>query len=92
MAQPQHRVTPINIRALPTQKSLIDKAALLANKSRSEFMLETACREAENLLLDRRLFLADDEAYAAFTTLLESPVEENLALKLLLDSKSPWEK
>tara|TARA_B100000508_G_C11462680_1_gene279998 strand:- start:2337 stop:2615 length:279 start_codon:yes stop_codon:yes gene_type:complete len=92
MSHPQHRVSPINIRALPVQKALIDKAAALANKSRSEFMLETACREAENLLLDQRLFLASEADYAKFSALLESPIEKNLALKLLLDSKSPWEK
>ena len=59
MAEPQNREAPINIRARLTQRNLIDKAAAVLNKNRSDFMLEAACREAENVLLDRRLFLVE---------------------------------
>lgn len=92
MAQSQQRNAPINIRALESQRDLIDKAAFYKQISRSEFILESACREAENILLDQRLFLVDDETYQAFLNKLESPVSENLAVKALLKSKSPWEK
>ncbi|MDX2346550.1 MAG: DUF1778 domain-containing protein [Legionella sp.] len=92
MAQAHRKDSAINLRALPAQKKLIDMAASLSHKSRSDFMLEVACREAENVLLDQRLFLMEDEAYQAFITLLEQPVDENLALKSLLKSSSPWEK
>ncbi len=92
MAQASRKDSSINLRALPDQKKLIDMAAALSHKSRSDFMLEASCREAENLLLDQRLFLMDDEAHQAFIALLESPVDENLGLKSLLKSVSPWEK
>jgi len=92
MAQPQLKVSPINLRALPSQKNLIDRAASLSHKSRSEFMLEAACKEAENVLLDQRLFFVNAETYQAFVSLLESPVNENLGLKSLLKCKNPWEK
>jgi len=62
MAETQNRAAPINIRARSTQRNLIDKAAAMLNKNRSDFMLEAACREAENVLLDQRLFLVDDNA------------------------------
>jgi uncharacterized protein (DUF1778 family) len=55
-------------------------------------MLEVACREAENVLLDRRLFLVDAEAYQEFETLLNAPVNDNPALQALLSGKAPWEK
>ena len=87
-----HKDSSINIRVLASQRALIDRAAALKHMSRSDFMLQTACREAEEVLLDRRLFLVDNTAYQTFLHLLESPVEANLALKALLDSKSPWEK
>lgn len=90
--QEQHKSSPINIRALPSQRDLIDKAAEISKKNRSDFILEVACKEAENILLDQCLFVADRQAYASFISLLESPVEENLGLKTLLKSKSPWEK
>ena len=92
MAETQNRAAPINIRARPTQRNLIDKAAAVLNKNRSDFMLEAACREAENVLLDQRLFLVDDNAYQAFETLMDAPVKDNSALRRLLNDKAPWEK
>jgi uncharacterized protein (DUF1778 family) len=92
MAETQNREAPINIRARLTQRNLIDKAAAMLNKNRSDFMLEAACREAENVLLDRRLFLVQGEVYEAFEALLNAPVNDNPALRRLLNSKSPWEK
>jgi len=41
----------INIRAKARQRDLIDQAANRLGRSRSEFMLEAACREAEDVLL-----------------------------------------
>jgi len=92
MSQAQQRNCPINIRALESQRKLIDKAAAYKNTSRTEFMLESACREAENVLLNQRLFFVDDDAYQSFLDLLALPVEENLELKALLKSNSPWGK
>jgi uncharacterized protein (DUF1778 family) len=90
MANIETRKAPINIRALATQRSLIDKAAAALNKSRSDFMLEAACREAENVLLDQRLFFLQDEEFDAFEAALKAPVPE--AMKKLLTTKTPWEK
>mgnify|MGYP001819685277 FL=1 len=92
MAETQNRAAPINIRARSTQRNLIDKAAAILNKNRSDFMLEAACREAENVLLDQRLFLVDEDAWQAFETLIDAPVKDNLALRKLLNDKAPWEK
>ncbi len=92
MAEARNREAPINIRAHRTQRNLIDKAAAMLNKNRSDFMLEVACREAENVLLDKRLFLVDSETYQAFETLLNAPVNDTPALRRLLNSKAPWEK
>ena len=92
MTQTQNRAAPINIRARTTQRNLIDKAAAMLNKNRSDFMLEAACREAENVLLDQRLFLADDKAWQTFEALIDAPVKDNPALRKLLNDKAPWEK
>ena len=92
MAETQNRAAPINIRARSTQRNLIDTAAAILNKNRSDSMLEAACREAENVLLDQRLFLVDDDAWQAFETLIDAPVKDNLALRKLLNDKAPWEK
>jgi len=92
MAETQNRAAPINIRARTTQRNLIDKAAAMLNKNRSDFMLEAACREAENVLLDQRLFWVDDKTYKTFVALIDTPVKDNPALRKLLHGKAPWEK
>ena len=91
MATAQNKIAPINIRALEEQRSLIDKAASSLNKTRSDFMLEAACQEATNVLLDQRLFLADDATFDAFNSKLDAPVAGNESLRYLLNQKAPWE-
>lgn len=85
------REASINIRAKRTQRELIDKAAAVRNKTRSDFMLEAACQEAENVLLDRRLFHLSDDDYDAFESVMKAPVSDNTALQKLLARKAPWE-
>ena len=82
----------INLRASHKQKALIDRAAETLGRSRSEFMLETACREAETVLLDRRYFVVPEEVFKEFTAILDRPPKDNPRLRRLLQTKPPWEK
>ena len=86
------RDVTINLRADRTKRALIDRAAEKAGKNRSEFMLEAACRQATEVLLDQRLFMVDEKAYKRFTEALDAPPTENKRLKRLLRSKAPWER
>lgn len=72
-------------------RELIDRAAAELGQSRSEFMIESARRRAEDLLLDRKLFVLDEAGYQAFLDLLDEPSAPAKALKALLAGKSPWE-
>ncbi|MFC1603152.1 DUF1778 domain-containing protein [Pseudomonadota bacterium] len=90
MAQSATRTAPINLRALNSQRNLIDQAAAALGKNRSDFMLEAACREAENVLLDQRLFMLNQVDFKAFNQALEAPVKDNPALKKLIERKAPW--
>lgn len=83
--------TNINIRVAPAQRDLIDRAALAMGKTRSEFILDVATREAAHTLLDQRLFLADDEAWSAFTEALDRTPQPAESLKQLLNTPAPWE-
>ncbi len=87
----QPRDININIRAKRRQRDLIDQAAELLGKTRSDFMLETACREAEDVLLDQRIFTLEPETFRKFQALLDAPPSENSKLRKLLASKAPWE-
>ena len=82
----------INIRAKEAQRALIDTAAAILHKSRTDFILDIACQAAENVILDRRMFNLDDEQYAEFINMLDAPVTANPALDTLLVRKPQWEK
>ena len=84
------RNAAINLRALPDQKDLIDRAASLLGKNRSDFMLEAACDKAQSVLLDQIFFNLDAEKFRRFTRLLEAPPPRNPGLERLMAAKKPW--
>jgi len=81
----------INLRATRSQKVLIDRAAEALGRSRSDFMLETVCREAETVLLDRRYFMVPDAVFKKFNEMLDKPPADNPRLRRLLLTKAPWD-
>jgi uncharacterized protein (DUF1778 family) len=82
----------INLRASERQKLLIDRAADALGRSRSDFMLDTACREAESVLLDRRYFSLPEDEFKKFVAMLDRPPKDNPRLRRLLQSKAPWDR
>lgn len=84
------RDASINLRALPEQRDLIDHAASLLGKNRSDFMLEAACERAKSIVLDQVFFSLDEDRFRQFTALLDAPQEVNLGLERLRTVKAPW--
>ena len=85
------RDTAIHLRAQAGQRDLIDRAASLASKTRSEFMLDAACEKARDVLLDRVFFQLDAKSFARFQAALDAPPMDNPGLARLLNTVSPWE-
>lgn len=85
------RAENINLRVSRQHKRLIDRAADALGQTRSELMVETACREAESVLLDRRYIALSPEVFTRFVARLDTPPTSNLKLKRLLRTKSPWD-
>lgn len=85
------RQTTINLRAKAPQRNLIDQAARVAGKSRTDFMLEAACERAQQVLLEQTVFALDAARFKRFQTLLDAPVEQGAALRKLLRRRAPWE-
>lgn len=85
------RVAAINLRALPEQRDLIDHAANLLGKNRSDFMLEAACERAQAVLLDQVFFGLDAEKFRQFTAMLDAQPRANEGLERLMAVKAPWE-
>jgi uncharacterized protein (DUF1778 family) len=86
------RNSTINLRASVRQRALIDRAAAALGKNRSDFMLDAACREADAVLLDRRLFVLEENAYRRFTEALDRAPADNPRLRRLLKNSAPWER
>lgn len=81
----------ISIRAKATQRDLIDQAAHRQGRSRSDFMLEAACKQAQDVLLDQTYFALDSKRLAAFQALLDSPPPPTDRLRRTLRAKAPWD-
>lgn len=84
------RDAAINLRALAEQRDLIDHAAQLLGKNRSDFMLEAACDKAQSVVLDQVFFSLDEAKFRQFTVLLDAPPAHNPGLERLLAVQAPW--
>jgi uncharacterized protein (DUF1778 family) len=88
---PMASLVPINMKAEPAVRSLIDRAARLLRLNRTEFVLETVIQRAEDVILDHQLISVDKERFDRFVAALDTPPADNPRLKQLLDRKAPWE-
>ena len=86
------RDAAINLRALPEQRDLIDRAAQVLGKNRSDFMLEAACDKAQAVLLDQVYFNLDADKFQRFLDLLDAPPAPNPGLERLMALNAPWAK
>ncbi|HQS95564.1 MAG: antitoxin [Novosphingobium sp. 17-62-19] len=82
----------INLRIDSGVRQLIDEAAAVLGKTRTEFMVESARREAIDVLLDQRLFALDPERFDAFMNALDNPPAPGLKLRALMQRVPAWEK
>ena len=82
----------LNLRIKPELRGLIDRAAQLAGKNRTDFVLEAARRAAEDALLDRTVFSVSPKAYAEFLKRLDAPPQTNPRLRRTMQAKGPWDR
>ena len=82
----------LNLRASAQQDALIRKAAASLGKNVTEFVLDSACANAEHVLADRRHFVLDEARWKAFLKALDRPAVERPRLKKLLTTPSVIER
>jgi uncharacterized protein (DUF1778 family) len=82
----------INLRIDANTRQLIDEAAAILGKTRTEFMIESARRQAIDVLLDQRLFVLNPEYYDAFMHALDNPPAPGSKLRALLRRVPAWQK
>lgn len=89
---PTARSSRLGLRATPEQEVVLRRAAEVAHKSLTDFILDSACLAAEQTLLDQRLFMVSGIQYRALMDLLEQPEQPNEGLRDLFSRKAPWDK
>ena len=85
------RSARLGLRATPQQEAVLRRAAQVANKSLTDFILDSAYHVAEQTLIDQRLFLLDGAQAEAFIQLLDRPAQDNAGLRDLFSRSAPWE-
>ena len=86
-----NRTEKLDLRLTAAAKSTLQAAASVERKSVSEFVLDSALREAEERLADRRVFSLDDQAWKAFVAALDAPPCPNPRLERLLREPSMFD-
>jgi uncharacterized protein (DUF1778 family) len=81
----------LNLRIKPEVRGLIDRAATITGRTRTDFVLEAARRAAEEALLDRTVLMVSQEAHAAFLARLDEPPQPNDRLRRTMRQVPPWE-
>ncbi|SHI39335.1 Uncharacterized conserved protein, DUF1778 family [Aureimonas altamirensis DSM 21988] len=81
----------INLRIESHTRQLIDDAAAILGKTRTEFMIDSARSLAIDVLLDQRLFVLDSDRYDAFIHALDNPPAPGPKLRALLRRVPAWE-
>jgi uncharacterized protein (DUF1778 family) len=92
MAESSGRTTKLDLRLTPEAKRKLQAAALVARRSVSEFVLDSAMVRAEETLADRTHFGLDAERWAAFLEALDAPPRDLPRLGRLFREPSPFER
>jgi uncharacterized protein (DUF1778 family) len=82
------RVKRINIRATDRQAHLIRTGAETTGVSVTDFILESACLQAEHVLADKRFFSASAKEFRLFLDALDSPARVKPGLARLFSQRS----
>ena len=95
-SRPAKRET-LNLRIKREERELIDRAAKMLGKNRTEFVLDAARSAADEALLDRTVysvgsnFSVSPKAYAEFLARLDAPPQINARLVRTMKTRAPWE-
>lgn len=82
---------PLSIRLPDADIAIIDRAASLRGRSRTEFMRDAAVRTAEEVIMENTIIRMSPDGFASFTELLGRPAKAVPEMVELLRRPAPWE-
>lgn len=82
---------PLSMRFPEADIAIIDRAARLYRRSRTDFVREAAVRAAEEALMESTLIRMSPTGFNAFMKTLSGPATPVRELIELLERPAPWE-
>ncbi|TPN89558.1 DUF1778 domain-containing protein [Mesorhizobium sp. CU2] len=90
-AKVERKEYPISMRLPEADVAMIDRAASLRGRSRTDFVRDAAVRAAEDVLMDSRLIRMSPEGFAEFMEVLSAPAASVPDMVELAKRRAPWE-
>lgn len=87
----QRKDHPLSMRIADADIAIIDRAASLRGRSRTEFMRDAAVRTAEEVIMENTVIRMAPEGFAAFVDMLDRPAKPVPEMVELLKRPAPWE-
>ena len=88
----QRKDHPLSMRLPDADLAVIDRAAQLRGRSRTEFMRDAAVRAAEDTIMENTLIRVSPDGFQAFVAALDAPGKPVPEMVELLKRPAPWEK
>ena len=82
---------PISMRLPETDIAIIDRAADLRGRSRTDFVREAAVQAAEAVVMERALIRMSPKGFSAFMSAITAPATAVPEMVEVLKRSAPWE-
>jgi len=82
---------PISMRLPEADVAMIDRAASLRGRSRTDFVRDAAVRAAEEVIMENRLIRMSPEGFASFIEVLTGPAAPVAEMVEVARRPAPWE-
>ena len=91
VANAERKEYPISMRLPEADVAMIDRAATLRGRSRTDFVRDAAVRAAEEVVMEQSLIRMSPEGFAGFMEVLSAPAAQVPEMVELARRPAPWE-
>ncbi|MDB5685588.1 MAG: hypothetical protein JWR77_177 [Rhizorhabdus sp.] len=91
MTVAKRKIHPLSMRLPEDDIAIIDRAASLRGRSRTDFVRDAAVREAESVLMEQSFVSMGEEGFAAFVAAISGPAQAVPEMVTMLARRAPWE-
>jgi uncharacterized protein (DUF1778 family) len=91
MSQTQRKEHPLSMRMPDDDIAIIDRAARLRGRSRTDFVRDAAVRAAEEVLMEAMPVRMSVEGFDAFMAAVSGPATPVPEMEALFRRVAPWE-